>query len=115
MATYFIDRKKARALEVLFLMLGRPLCIRSISTLEQNLHLLEVILQASINKEMEAKAKAKAKAKKEDEKGKKDETIMMASSSSLPETYGPNKVESNVLQHLPSILGRKGLSTRAYR
>lgn len=38
------------ALEVLLQMLGQPLCQRSVSALEQNLHLLEVVMQCATTK-----------------------------------------------------------------
>lgn len=44
------QKKTCGALEVLLKMLGQPLCQRSVSTLEQNLHLLEVVMQCATTK-----------------------------------------------------------------
>lgn len=52
------ERKTFGALEVLLKMLGQPLCQRSVSTLEQNLHLLEVVMQCATTKVVSAEQPA---------------------------------------------------------
>ena len=95
-----------RGLEILLEMLGQPLCLRSVSTLEQDLQLLEVVLQSATEQKKESE---------EREKQTTEDTPAASSSQTQDNLASLQHLSTEQLTLLPSIVGRVGLSDRAYK
>eukprot|EP00210_Caulerpa_lentillifera_P005107 g4879.t1 len=89
-----------RALEILIEMLNQPLCLRSVSTLEQGLLLMEAILQCASLKKKELE---------------NDEEKEGGTSSKTEDIESVQSLSFEQLKSLPGILARDGLSERAYK
>lgn len=92
-----------KAIEILLEMLGQSLCLRSVSTLEQDLQLLELVLASASERSRSTEATSSTEA-----------PIASTSQIASP-TETLRDLSTDLLGLLPSIIGREGLTDTAYK